>query len=237
MNDLHLIGKLKIPTRGDVVLIEKTITQNGGYNAEDDGANGYSEVLVALPFVNSKSITSNGTHSAESDNARGFKVVNVNVPYNLGTKTIDTNGTYNASSDNKNGYSQVTVNVPVEVSNPIYDWWTNEQSTLVVRKTIKSSSFRWYFNYYNVEQAGFSNEVPHNLQNYIKNNVFVKCKRYENGEIVDGMIGFNNFRIGLYNADMSEFKTGVAFGIMESTDTGTSGDHQWEEPTYNVIIG
>lgn len=225
-----------MPTSGDVVLIEKTIIQNGGYNAEDDGANGYSKVIVALTLVN-KSITTNGIHSAESDNARGFKTVNVNVPYNLGTKTIYTNGTYNASSDNRDGYSQVTVNVPTQVTNPVYDWWTNEPSTLAVRKTINDSTFRWYFNYYNVQNAGFSNEVPSNLQNYIKNNVFVKCKRYENGEIVDGMIGFSSGYIGLYNADMSEFKTGVAFGIMESTDTGTSGDHQWEEPTYNVITG
>ena len=35
-----------IPTGGGSVLVTKTITQNGTYSAEDDNADGYSEVTV-----------------------------------------------------------------------------------------------------------------------------------------------------------------------------------------------
>lgn len=40
-----------IPTGGDGTLITKNITANGTYNAEDDNADGYSSVTVAVPGV------------------------------------------------------------------------------------------------------------------------------------------------------------------------------------------
>ena len=94
-------------------LIEKNIYDNGTYVAEDDNADGYSQVVVALP-LDEKSITSNGEYLASADDLKGFTKVTVNVPAPtpaLGTKSITANGTYNAGSDNLDGYSQVIVNV------------------------------------------------------------------------------------------------------------------------------
>lgn len=62
------------------VLIEKTITENGVYNAEDDDADGYSKVTVdAAATLITKTISDNGTYNAASDNADGYSAVTVNV--------------------------------------------------------------------------------------------------------------------------------------------------------------
>lgn len=72
---------------GSAVLINKSITENGTYNASDDSADGYSIVTV-----------------------------NVDAPSpSLGIKTIISNGTYDASDDDYDGYSRVTVNVSEEI--------------------------------------------------------------------------------------------------------------------------
>lgn len=67
---------------GGSSLITKSITANGTYNAQNDSADGYSQVTV-----------------------------NVSVNSSLITKNITANGIYSAQDDNVNGYSQVTVNV------------------------------------------------------------------------------------------------------------------------------
>jgi hypothetical protein len=69
--------------------IEKTFTENGIYDAED-----------------------------ESGDVTAYSKVTVNVsgggePPVLISKTINQNGSYNALSDEANGYSDVTVNVPI----------------------------------------------------------------------------------------------------------------------------
>lgn len=108
-------------------LREKTITQNGIYNASVDSAIGYSQVIVnvsnsytssdegkvvsngVLTPQTSVSYTINGTYDTTFNNS-----VTVDVPTSsatLITKSITANGTYNASSDNADGYSSVTVNV------------------------------------------------------------------------------------------------------------------------------
>lgn len=98
------------------VLIEKSISQNGTYNASTDNADGYSAVTVDVEggaaTLITKSVTANGTYAASSDNADGYSSVSVEVEPNLTTKSITANGTYNATSDNADGYSSVTVNVP-----------------------------------------------------------------------------------------------------------------------------
>lgn len=68
------------------VLIAKTITENGLYLAEEDSADGFSEVEVDTP-----------------------------VPTFM-EKTITGNGTYQASDDHVDGYSEVTVEVPVQIN-------------------------------------------------------------------------------------------------------------------------
>lgn len=66
------------------VLGEKNIINNGIYNAEDDGYDGYSQVSVAVtsppPVLAVKEITSNGTYNASNDNVDGYARVIVNVP-------------------------------------------------------------------------------------------------------------------------------------------------------------
>lgn len=108
MSDIRLKGKLSIPTENFAVLIDKTVVNNGTYNANDDDADGYKKVVVALP-LGTKNITQNGSYSASSDNVRGYSNVNVNVQENLITKDIYVDGTYNASDDNADGYSSVKV--------------------------------------------------------------------------------------------------------------------------------
>lgn len=69
------------PSSQAAVFIEKTITENGVYDPQQENADGYSMVTVTTPTAD------------------------------LGTKTITANGTYAATDDNKDGYSEVTVNV------------------------------------------------------------------------------------------------------------------------------
>ena len=70
------------PSSQAAVFIEKTITENGVYDPQQENADGYSMVTVTTPTAD------------------------------LGTKTITANGTYAATDDNKDGFSEVTVNVP-----------------------------------------------------------------------------------------------------------------------------
>lgn len=70
------------PSSQAAVFIEKTITENGVYDPQQENADGYSMVTVTTPTAD------------------------------LGTKTVTANGTYVATDDNKDGFSEVTVAVP-----------------------------------------------------------------------------------------------------------------------------
>lgn len=101
-----------------VDLSEKNITENGTYNAADDGHAGYSEVKVnVVPNLGTLSVTQNGTYDAEDEDYDGYSSVTVNVSGGGGggseliTKTITENGTYDATDDGADGYSSVTVDV------------------------------------------------------------------------------------------------------------------------------
>lgn len=101
-----------------VTVKEKEITENGTYNAREDGAVGYSSVNVNIPdpVLISKTIVENGEYDASTDNADGYSHISINVqsePPVLVTKDITANGTYNASDDNAVGYSSVNVNLPI----------------------------------------------------------------------------------------------------------------------------
>lgn len=76
-------------------IIEKDITENGTYNASDDGAIGYSSINVNVasqePTLIAKEITENGTYNASDDSADGYSSINVNLPiYNLTFKAYNT---------------------------------------------------------------------------------------------------------------------------------------------------
>lgn len=74
-------------------LVTKSITANGTYNASDDGADGYSEVTVAVP----------NTYSS-SDNG---KVVQNGSLVSQTSRTVISNGTYDTTTNNS-----TVVNVP-----------------------------------------------------------------------------------------------------------------------------
>lgn len=65
---------------GAVKLITKSITANGTYKAEDNGAKGFSQVTVNVnQSTETKSISSNGTYTPSSGKI-GFSQVSVAVP-------------------------------------------------------------------------------------------------------------------------------------------------------------
>lgn len=72
-------GYSQVVVNTSSILITKTITTNGTYNASSDNADGYSSVVVDLPLA-AKTITTNGTYLASTDNLEGFSSVTVNVP-------------------------------------------------------------------------------------------------------------------------------------------------------------
>lgn len=115
------VSELKIYQEGggDPTLIEKSVTQNGTYDAADDNADGYSSVTVNVSGGSAtlvdKTISVNGTYDPSDDNADGYSEVTVAVPEpTLTTKTITTNGTYDPGDDNADGYSEVTVDLPLD---------------------------------------------------------------------------------------------------------------------------
>ena len=63
------------------VLIEKSISENGIYQASQDDAGGYSKVSVNVqPSLTTKAISANGTYQASQDDADGYREVVVDVP-------------------------------------------------------------------------------------------------------------------------------------------------------------
>ena len=99
----------------------KYITQNGTYDAQLDGYDGYGEIVVDVQggcnLESGKTITQNGYYDAQSDGYDGFDAVDVNVLPNVGFKSITQNGIYNAQSDDGlDGYSEVDVQVAPNIS-------------------------------------------------------------------------------------------------------------------------
>lgn len=117
-----------------------------------------------------------------------------------------------------------------------YNWYYNEDKTLVVREKISDGSFRWYFDNFHVTQSDYPfMPVPSNLQRFIMNSVTAYCTvdGYDNA----GQIGFYEDVIRLWLYDLSLYVTGVVKGIIESTDTGNYNSHTWEEPTFDPYNG
>ena len=119
-----------IQNTSEVILISKTISENGTYRIENESpaVTGYSRVIVDVPNTYTANdngkvvvnqaltaqtellITENGNYNTTSNNS---VVVNIPVPVvNLGGKTIVVNGTYYPSVDDLDGYNSIVVNVP-----------------------------------------------------------------------------------------------------------------------------
>lgn len=100
-------------------LITKNISANGTYDASDDSADGYSEVVVNVPTpapnLQDKTVTQNGTVTADQG-YDGLDEVTVNVQPTLQNKTVTQNGTVSADSGYY-GLNQVSVNVQPTLQN------------------------------------------------------------------------------------------------------------------------
>lgn len=99
----------------EAVLIAKTFTANGVYNASADDVDGYRSVTVDVPdpVLDSLSITANGKYTPPSG-TDGYNSIVVNVPSEeptLDDLSVTANGTYTPPS-NIDGYNKVVVNVP-----------------------------------------------------------------------------------------------------------------------------
>jgi hypothetical protein len=163
------------------------------------------------------------------------------------TKTITANGTYSASSDNADGYDPVIVNVASEpVINPVYNWFTNEDGTLVVREKISDGSFRWYFNNYIITSDMYM-PVPQNLARFYMENVGCASwwdNWYDPTEHPErqpnGVIGFygNTIR-GWSSGLMYNMKGTCNNAVIESTDVGIAYEnyHGYIEPSFDPING
>ena len=181
-------------------------------------------------------------------------------------KTITANGTYNASSDNADGYNHILVQVTTGGAvNPNYEWWANEDRTLVVRRKLFNSNnqyyriqdapYRIYFNWFdiNTTSAPFqtlmnppfitANEGGQgNFTMFVKSNtqVYAECDQTDYGGASDthGYIGFYDNTIRGWTTGLTYNQVGKYRAIMESTDRGqVTNPTPWEEPTFDPING
>lgn len=86
-----------IPTGGGSTLITKTITANGTYDAEDDSADGYSEVTVNVP--NRIVIGTFTPQSAEKGTVKTISVQYEGTGYPIALIVFPSVGAYKSGSD------------------------------------------------------------------------------------------------------------------------------------------
>lgn len=163
------------------------------------------------------------------------------------SKTITQNGTYNASSEGADGYSPVIVNVASEpVINPVYNWFTNQDGTLVVREKISDGSFRWYFNNFVFTQDLYM-PVPQNLARFYLESVGCAgwCEDwYDPTEHPDRepncVVGFYANTIRMWNVGLGYNMAGTCNNcIIESSDSGIVYEHYhgYIEPSFDPYNG
>lgn len=123
------------------------------------------------------------------------------------------------------------------IPTPNYNWYYNDDKTLVVREKISDGSFRWYWNNYDFANPPIFMPVPDNLTRFIKNSVIVGCEISSMTGRIN--IGFYDYTIRAWSDDLTANYTPLGVKcIMESTDTGWGEYyHEWEEPTFNPYTG
>lgn len=203
----RLIGRLTVPTEIDAILIDKTITENGTYNASDD-------------------------------NADGFKSVLVNVSGGGGSDCV----------------------------NPNYEWWANEDKTLVIRRKlfdsnnkyyrIQDAPYRIYFNWFDINTVSAPFQTPTNppfitanlggqgsVTQFLPSNsqVYADCDQTDYGGASDthGYIGFYGGTIRGWAQGLGYNQVGKYRAIYESSYPSGTVDNPtpWEEPTFDPING
>ena len=122
------------------VLISKTVTSNGTYNAISDNADGYSVFTVSIPEYSGSYTIEPGAVSQVFSVSGMIMTSDLTInsaasEVSLISKAIISNGTYIASDDNADGYSSVTVNVPY-----IPNSWSGTQSAYDALSSYNSST-------------------------------------------------------------------------------------------------
>lgn len=120
---------------------------------------------------------------------------------------------------------------------PNYNWYYNDDKTLIVRESKADGSFRWYFNNVYIPDSSPFLAIPSNLTRFDPGNVGVEGVVSGNQTISTGVVGFYNSTIRLWNEGLTYNQYGYAKAILESTDSGISryNEHTWEDP--NIPTG
>lgn len=102
-NEILFSSRIGINGEGgeSATLITKEITENGTYNATDEGADGYSNIAVNVPMPTiieaPLPITENGTYTAQMVGADGISKITVNVEGSGGGGTTTNSKAYKCS--------------------------------------------------------------------------------------------------------------------------------------------
>ncbi len=204
-------------------LITKAITENGTYSAEDDSADGYSEVEVDVePNVGTKTITENGTYNASSDGLQGFSQVVVNVQ-------------------------------GVDPSQFNYDWYYNPSKTMVVRVTKATGNYKiWFENFVidTIVSNKYRQPVPTNLKVYAMDRVGVAVNylgyNTDMSADVTGSLTFYNINGSYYVGATMSGSSYTLHGTVEKaiiTSSMAAGNNtvdyntEWTEPSFDPING
>lgn len=113
------------------VLVEKTITQNGVYDPEDDNADGYSMIDVEVPAVEVIELNANMNRTYTAPAGKAYSPVNVSVPgTSISKLTVGHNNvTYEAGIGT--AFDPVEVSIPMDTlnapSNGVYEIDTTTQ--------------------------------------------------------------------------------------------------------------
>lgn len=135
---------INVPTPEEVVLQEKTATENGEVTA-DEGYDGLSKVIVDVePTLEEIAITENGEYTPSGD---GYSKVTVDVPipdgYIIpsGTLSITENGTHDVTN-----YASAEVDVPSEEPNLISKTVTENGTYKASEEVADALAGTWVFN-------------------------------------------------------------------------------------------
>ena len=153
------------------VLIEKTITQNGVYDPEDDNADGYSMIDVDVPAVEVIELNANMNRTYTAPAGKAYSPVNVSVPgTSISKLTVGHNNvTYEAGIGA--AFDPVEVSIPMDTlnapSNGVYEIDTTTQDGW---DTVLVDVYEKYHELYtgganmNPQRCYFNNDV--NTNNY-----------------------------------------------------------------------
>ena len=124
-----------------------------------------------------------------------------------------------------------------EPPTPNYNWYYNEDRTLVVREKISDGSFRWYINGYeetSTESKPPQDIIPSNLANFFtKRSDLPITINYNNHDYSCRVIQLYGYS-GYYNHNRALLKVGVGFDAQVRVIDDTQAEYKLE-PVYVII--